>query len=101
MLRTHGGAMDALVQDIQYGIRQLSRQRGTSAVAVLTLALGIGLSSALFSVIDVAMLRPLPYAQPEQLVNVEVEENGRDGRMFHPTPSMEDMRQWQTAVDIF
>ena len=44
--------MDALIQDIRYGIRQLIRQRGSSIVAVLTLALGIGGSTAIFSVID-------------------------------------------------
>jgi hypothetical protein len=47
--------MDALIQDVRYGIRQLFRQRGSSAVAVLTLALGIGISSALFSVIDATL----------------------------------------------
>ena len=62
--------MDALIQDIRYGIRQLFRQRGSSIVAVLTLALGIGVSTAIFSVIDATMLRPLPYPDPEQLVSV-------------------------------
>jgi putative ABC transport system permease protein len=56
--------MDALLQDIQSGIRQLFRQRGSSVVAIVTLALGIGLSTAIFSVVDAAMLRPLPYPDP-------------------------------------
>jgi putative ABC transport system permease protein len=93
--------MDALIQDIRYGVRQLFRQRGSSAVAVVTLALGIGLSSALFSVVDATMLRPLPYPSPEQLVTVSPEETQRDGRAVLPSPSMEDMRTWQTATDVF
>jgi putative ABC transport system permease protein len=54
--------MDALIQDLRSGIRQLFRQPGSSIVAVLTLALGIGVSSAIFSVVDATMLRPLGLA---------------------------------------
>jgi len=93
--------MDRLRQDIRYGIRQLFRQRGSSAVAVLTLGLGIGISTALFSVIDATMLRPLPYPDPAQLVTVHAEEVQPDGRVRSPTPSMEDMRAWQAASDVF
>ena len=82
--------MDGLIQDIRYGIRQLFRQRGSSFVAVLTLALAIGVSTALFSVIDATMLRPLPYPNPELLVSVGVDEVQPDGRISRPTPSMED-----------
>jgi predicted permease len=93
--------MDALRQDIRYGVRQLLRQRGSSLVAVLTLALGIGASTAIFSVIDVAMLRPLPYPDPEQLVELNVEIPQPDGRVRRPTPSMDDLRFWQKADDVF
>jgi putative ABC transport system permease protein len=93
--------MDRLVQDIRYGVRQLFRQRGSSAVAVLTLALGIGISSALFSVVDATMLRPLPYPEPEQLVDILPEEVGPDGQAQGISPSMEDMRAWQAATDVF
>ena len=93
--------MDALLQDIRYGIRQLLRQRGSSIVAVLTLALGIGASTAIFSVVDAAMLRPLPYPDPEQLVEVEVAVTQRDGRVASPTASMADMRLWEQADDVF
>ncbi len=93
--------LDALLQDVRYGVRQLLRQRGSSIVAVLTLALGIGVSTALISIIDATMLRPLPYSHPEQLVEIGAEEVQPDGRLSHPTPSMEDMRLWQKADDVF
>ena len=93
--------MDALIQDVRYGIRQLWRQRGSSLVAVLTLALGIGASTAIFSVIDVTMLRPLPYPDPEQLVTLNVEIPQPNGQLRRPTPSMDDMRFWQKNDDIF
>jgi putative ABC transport system permease protein len=93
--------IDALILDVRYGMRQLFRQRGSTIVAVLTLALGIGMSSAIFSVIDATLLRPLPYPDPEQLVRVMPEEVQNDGRISLPSPSMEDMRSWQAADDVF
>src|SRR5687768_16491021 len=93
--------MDALLQDVRYGVRQLFRQPGSSLVAVVTLALGIGVSTAIFSVIDATMLRPLPYSNPEQLVTVTPEETLPDGRVSRATASMEDMRNWQKSTDVF
>jgi putative ABC transport system permease protein len=92
--------MDALIQDVRYGVRQLFRQRGSSLVAIVTLALGIGLSTAIVSVIDATMLRPLPYPDPEQLVSVGVEEARPNGQWGRPTASMEDMRAWQQVTDV-
>ena len=93
--------MDALIQDLRYGIRQLLQQRGSSIVALLTLSLGIGVSTALFSVVDATMLRPLPYPDPEQLVTVDVDEVQPDGSTSRPAVSMADMRATQTAGEVF
>jgi putative ABC transport system permease protein len=93
--------MNGIRQDVRYAWRQLLRQRGASAIAVLTLALGIGASTAIFSVVDAALLRPLPYPHPEQLVEVSVEVTAPDGRTYRPTTSMADLRRWQQATDVF
>ena len=63
--------MNTLFQDLKFGLRMLAKNPGFTAVAVLTLALGIGASTAVFSVVNTVMLKPLPYADPDRLMTVE------------------------------
>lgn len=91
-----GGMIETLWQDIRYGARVLARYKGFTAVAVFTLALGIGANTAIFSIINTAALRPLPIESPEQLVSLT---NTTGNRVF-PTfsyPNYKDLRDRNDA----
>src|SRR5581483_5484713 len=70
--------MSSLLRDLRFGGRMLARNPGFTLVAILTLALAIGANTAIFSVSSALLLRPFPYARPEQLVSIQVLADGRD-----------------------
>ncbi|MDX6384399.1 MAG: hypothetical protein QOK48_1972, partial [Blastocatellia bacterium] len=68
--------METLINDIRYGVRSLIKQPAFTLVAVVTLALGIGANTAIFSVVNGVLLRPLAYQEPEKIMTVLQKEGG-------------------------
>jgi putative ABC transport system permease protein len=92
--------MRNLPQDLRYAIRNLSKARSFALVAIVTLAIGIGANTAIFSIIDTVLLRPLPYAHPEQLVRLNETESA-PGRYPFAGPDFVDWRaQNRTFQDM-
>ena len=87
-----GGFLETLAQDVRYGVRMLAKHKAFTAVAVLTLALGIGANTAIFSVVNELLLRPLPYRDAERIVMLwEVTPEGR----HQNTTSRANFRAWR------
>jgi putative ABC transport system permease protein len=90
-------SMAQLLEDLRHALRAVRQQRGLSLVVLLTLALAIGANTAIFTVVNAVLLRPLPYDKPERVVMLfMVDRNGRD--QFVSFPDFEDLRRQLTTI---
>jgi putative ABC transport system permease protein len=88
-----------MFQDLRYGLRMLLKNPGFTSVAVFTLALGIGANTAIFSIVNGVLLKPLPYDQPGQLVQVwETQQSGRPNGAVSPG-AFSDWREGNTTLE--
>ncbi len=94
-----GNMFADLMQDLRYGVRMLARTPSFTAIAVLALALGIGANTAIFSVVNTVLLRPLPFKNPEQLVMVW--ENATHLGFPKNTPSPANFLDWRQQSTVF
>jgi predicted permease len=91
--------MGTLWQDMRYGVRMLVKQPGFTVVAVLALALGVGANTAIFSVVNAVLLRPLPFAQPDEIVTARgrsAERGDRGASLSYP-----DFLDWRQQAQSF
>jgi putative ABC transport system permease protein len=92
--------LTGLTHDLRYALRLMAKTRALTTVALVTLALGIGANTAVFSVVNAILLRPLPYSEPDRLVMVFVDLRARGGPATEWTGPAEQI-DWKAATDVF
>src|ERR1700735_751494 len=91
--------MGSLLQDIRYSLRTLSKSPGFTAIVILTLGLGIGANTAIFSVVNTVLLAPIPYSQPNRLVMVWTKNVSKGYKMFPVSGG--DYAEWKSENSVF
>ena len=92
--------MNTLLQDIRFGLRMLLKSPSISIVATIALALGIGANTAIFSVVNAVLLRPLPFPDPTSLVSIfETDTQRGQQRGSHSFPNFFDLRTQNTVLE--
>jgi putative ABC transport system permease protein len=91
--------MEKLIQDLRYGIRTILKQPGFTAIAVMALALGIGANTAIFSIVNAVLLRPLPFANPDGIMMV-FNTAEREDRFSVTYPDFIDWRERQQSFEL-
>ena len=91
--------MDSLLQDLRLSLRVLARSKAFTVVAVLTLAIGIGANTAIFSVVNAVLIRPLPFPDPDRIVRVKEERLGMGGGGPMSFMTSDTLRAWKDAGD--
>jgi putative ABC transport system permease protein len=95
-----GYQLESFLRDLRHGVRLFAKNPGFTAVAIMTLGLGVGANSAIFSVVNAVLLRPLPFDQPDRLVRVCATAQYGDFPLIQVT-SWKDFTDWQQQNHVF